>query len=357
MNTNNTDILTTEYIKCDSPLNFCLLYFQFACAVVGFFLSLICIRVFMKLLSFKGKNNDLYRYLLIKSFSDMFILFITGLDQIFDPDDYYGEYSLKNYVDNYMFLKIVYLIIGIYFTYSLKLVSIFCEVLSVFNRYRLSTKKFEKFNKIPFPIVCLAVFLYSFGFYIYKFFSIQIKKFESNNFSQEIKYEFIIDDNLDNKMGYIHSSVRDGMCVLAIIFLNVLTIIEIKKMLQKKKNMFRDKNKHKTQLAEIRITIMVFLMSFIGVLAHSLQMVQYFSPDYFFYNKYECYIIIFDLIFNLCSYPFNFFLYYFFNLKFKRHFLNIIHEFLHLFGYKKTIRTIPVSIGVSVQNVKIIEFA
>ena len=128
MNTNNTDILTTEYIKCDSPLNFCLLYFQFACAVVGFFLSLICIRVFMKLLSFKGKNNDLYRYLLIKSFSDMFILFITGLDQIFDPDDYYGEYSLKNYVDNYMFLKIVYLIIGIYFTYSLKLVSIFCEV-------------------------------------------------------------------------------------------------------------------------------------------------------------------------------------------------------------------------------------
>ncbi len=354
MDSNNTTLdSSVEIIKCFSPLNFCLLYFQLSIAIAGFLLNLICVRVFVKLLSLKGNNNDLFRYLSIKSAADAYILFVMWFDQIFDPDEYYGQRSLKEYVDKLYFLKVTYLIFGFYCGYSLRLISIFSEVLSVFNRYRLLTKRFDILNKLPFGIVCLGIFSYSFGFYSYKFFSIKIINF--NNFSSENNYEYVKDKELDNKMGYIHSGVRDGMCVLVILVINILTMVEIKKLLKKKKKMFKEKNKQKNHMAEIRLTIMVFVLSFIGVLAHSLQMVQYFSPDYFFFNTNECFIILFDLIFNACSFPFNFFLYYFFNLKFKKHFSNMVFEFLNLFGLKKATQPIPVSHCVSVQQINIIE--
>jgi hypothetical protein len=192
--------------------------------VASFFLNLFCILVYFKLVrSLKDKHShDLFKYLLTKSIVDTYISFLLNLKLIFNSD-----YSQKLGVDRAYGLKVFYLIFGIYSTFSLQLISIFLEVAAAFNRYRCLKVELKLFDRFQFKYSILSMFAYSFSFYAYKFVSRQVVSKSQNNTSE---YEFKYMD-LDYEMGYMHTIVRDGICVLAIILLNILTMYDLKGVL------------------------------------------------------------------------------------------------------------------------------
>ena len=334
---NATDLsIPLEITQCDDPLKFSILYLQVSLSVLGFFLNLICIKIFSKIVLVKSKNNDLSKYLLLKSLTNAYIVLCLTLHPIFDLENTFDNPALKSRVDEIYWLKVVYLILGIYFKYSLVLTSLFCEIAASFNRYRLATNRFIKFNKLPVEIVIICMILYSFGFYSFKFVSIQIIQIASinqtTNGTLKNSYNYLTTD-LDDTVGFVHSSVRDGLCVAILILINFFTAIEIKRILQKKSALIiKNKGKLKAQAADTRLTIMMFIMSFSCVIAHGLQIIQYFSPRSFIINSNECISLAFDLVFFLFNNQIDFFYYYFFNLNFKRIFNGFIYDFVEIFG-------------------------
>jgi hypothetical protein len=190
------------------------------------------------------------------------------------------------------------------------------EVAATFNRYRALKFQLKIFDKIQFKFVIAGMFVYSFGFYVYKLVSIQVVP---NSQKNNTEYQYYSTD-LDDKMGYMHTIVRDGLCVLAIILLNILTMYELKSILMKKSVLKNASNNNdKTRNVDKRLTLMVICMSAITFIGHSLELIEYFSSRDSFFNRNLCFITAKKLLFWL-SYQINFFAYYFFNLKFKQSF-------------------------------------
>jgi hypothetical protein len=295
--------------------------------VASFFLNLFCTLVYFKLLRFlKDKNsNDLFKYLFIKSIVDTYLSFLMILQFIFNDT----KYSQQLGVNRVYGLKVFNLIFGFYFLFSLELISIMLEVAATFNRYRALKFRLKIFDKIQFKYVILCMFVYSFGFYVYKFVSRQVVPNTQYN-TTEFQYK---DTDLEAKMGYMHTIVRDGLCVFAIILLNILTMYELKSILMKKNVLTNSSSSDKTQNLEKRLTLMVICMSSIAFSGHSLMLLQYFSHKDSFFKKNGCFYTITQLLFWF-SYQINFFVYYFFNLKFRKCFKLICMSILEKISFK-----------------------
>ena len=292
--------------------------------VTSFCLNLMCILVYAKLFRSNkiiNKTNDLFKYLLVKSMVDTYLNFLLILELFFA-----GAYTKNLGIDKIYGLGIFFLIFGIYFMFSLELVSIMIEVAATFNRFRKIKSKFKLFDRIPFECVIVGIFVYSFGFYSYKFASTNVSKIESKN---ETSYS-IQKTDLDTSMGYMHSIVRDGLCVLAIIVFNIWTMYEMKNVLIRKRSLT---NVSTRDNIEKRLTLMVICMSLITIVGHGVILIRYFSPRGSFLKENQCCLAFSETLFWF-SYQINFFLYYFFNLKFKKCFLRLSLSFLGKTGFK-----------------------
>ena len=163
-------------------------------------------------------------------------------------------------------------------------------------------------------MVILLSCVYSFGFYSYKFISLQVVE-SSNNISTD---GYVVQtEEIDKTMGYIHTTLRDGLCVLLIIVLNILTVIQIRNMLSKKKNLTKGSKSERVQNAETRLTLMVFTMSTLTFIGHGFNFVAYVNPKNNFFWANGCYRTLKYVLFWY-SYEINFFFYYFFNLNFQK---------------------------------------
>ena len=217
--------------------------------------------------------------------------------------------------------------------YSAQLISILCDVASCFDRYRLFTTKFRALNRISYKLVILVICMFSFAFYIYKIIGFKITRHITfvNNHTQ-IRYILnsseLIPNNISDKnskiLEFIHSFIRDGVCVFAILLLNVLTLVEIRRAMFKKKNLIRQRSNEsqntkrtfKAQRAQIRLTLMVFTVSTITLISHGLIFIYFFMM-----RENSCFQIISYISYEL-QYSTNFFVYLCFNLNFRRVFYN-----------------------------------
>ena len=295
-------------------------YLEITFSSFSFFLNLACIAVFIRMIRSQKKNEDLFKYLLVKSFADSYLSISHSFLSIFG-----GIYSDNVGIRKFYFLQIITIIFEYYFLFSLQLVSIFCEIVSSFNRYKISINKFKFLDKISYKIVIAVMFVYSFAFYTYKFFSLQINETANNN--SEVRYQ-LVQNELDGKMGYVHSFVRDGLCVLIIIVINVLTVIQLKKILMMKKTLIKDSKSQKIESAETRLTLMVLTMSTLTFCGHGLILLNYLQLVSFSENK--C-LSTFGQSIYWFTYQINFFLYYLFNLNFKKIVNFIFIKFYKLF--------------------------
>ena len=157
------------------------------------------------------------------------------------------------------------------------------------------------------------MFLYSFTFYIYKFYEIKIVQSDDNS----SEYYFISSPYDFSSVGLVQSIIRDGALVVIIIFLNVATIVQMRSLLAKKKKLVRTMSKEKAASIENRLTLMVLTISTIAIVAHGLLLIYYISSSDSFFQTNICFEMFTFLVYSF-SYTINFSLYYFFNTNFKK---------------------------------------
>ena len=285
-------------------------YIEKIMGAIGSLLNILCIIVFLKLIRKKASRGDMYKYLLFKSAIDTCVLLRNFL-YIFI------ECKVCGFNKFYAF-KLIELILFVYFSFVTQLISMLCELAANFDRYKILSKKCKAFNGITYKYGISGMLIYSSLFYLYKFFERTIVKRHSkiNNSTTEyyslIYTKFGISDQVI-VFDFIHSLIRDGLIVMMMFTLNMMTLCAIKKILAKKKNLTKSFNE-KNHRSEIKTSIMLLVTSVIAIVGHSLYFV--FNIPWFVFHVSECMYPFINFVYYL-SFTVNFFVYFFFNKHFR----------------------------------------
>ena len=298
-------------------------YIEISILIIGIILNFICVIIFYKLMRNSSQNDNLNKYLLIKSIVDtLMYVHIMVIKSI----------SLSKANKPYLY-QVFRLIFFRYVLFILELMSMFLEIVSILNRYFTFTKINKRFEKFGFKSAMFLMSIYSFGFYAYRFFDEQIElvvDVKTNSTSYKLNSNKL--DGISIIFDYIHSIVRDGICVLLIFILNILTLIKLKKVMKKKMNLqsksiYKDKRLNETGF---RLTKMVVATASITFFGHILTLIEYIFVNVIYID--DCFSAFSSFTFFSCN-SFNFVLYYYFNLNFKRLFLSFV-SYKNLFKLK-----------------------
>jgi hypothetical protein len=288
-------------------------------SICGFFLNLINIIVFFNIANSKQSSNaNLFKYLLTKSICDFYILgFGVGFGVI---DSYF-----KTQIQKYYAICIFRFIFDEYLCFVFQLISMFCEVASSFNRYRSIANRFQFLNKFSFKFKLILMVSYSVLFYVYKFFQKNCATYKTvNSTSLYYKlehYSYFLHSPQDYALSIIHSVIRDGICSLIIIILNIFIFSFMRKVFTNKiefnKNGSKNNNLQakKIERSQKNLIYMVFTTSFFTLIGHLLMFIYYLPIQLLRFNN--C-LRSFSLLFFYLGFSISFFSYFCFNLHFKR---------------------------------------
>ena len=290
-------------------------YIEKTIASISLLLNTLCLIAFAQIV--RCTKQDIYKYLLYKSFIDILISLRFTLKSVFNCTDCQLETSYA--------IKVFYIIFFIYVDYALELLTMLCEVVACFNRYRFVTKTWEFFEKFSYKFVLLTITIFSFLFYVYLFFDRQINSITKSKNETIVTYFSIQQNSLGTTtivLGYVHSVMRNVLCVAFIFIVNVLTLCSVKRVLDKKKLLVNvtsgvknAKILSKAERAELRLTFMVLLTNLVIVVAYGMSFVKWLNIKAV--DQSKCFVTI-NYIIYLMSFVLNFFIYYYFNLSFKK---------------------------------------
>lgn len=310
---------TTGFYFCKQLKIFYDFYLQLFIGLTGSALNLICIITFLRVILSLNKKEDIYKYLLFESINDTYFTLRISLRYIFDCQN-------ECLVDQVYILKLFNLIFLIYAGYVAQLFSVFCQIASSLNVYLTIIGKSKIFERISYKMAIFLMSLFSFGINSYKLIVLRVLSGIKENSNETIYWiQGDILEDLGDVLDDLHAILRDCICVIIILIMNILIAIEIKKSISKKRNMMRANsishaNKERIRRAEIRLTAMIFTISTITLVSHGLNFFGYMYDE--IYNN-DCFNS-FLMIIYLGSYSIKFFLYYFFNLIFQQVFNNFI---------------------------------
>ena len=314
-------------------------HIKFGISIGGFVLTFINIVTFSRIIKENNLKDNLFKYLLTKSIIDFYI--ITD-NILFGVIDLYFKKSIEKY---YPFC-IIRFIIDEYIGFSCQLISMFCEVASCFNRYRSISNRFKFFDKIHIGFKLSIMFIYSGMFYSYKLFQKRCKMYQSFNSSVEIvwkleHYQHFLNTPIDFAFSLIHSLIRDGLCSLFIICLNIMLFFRMSQFYTNKIRLNKSKTSNKKSDKEIKLekqqknlVYMVLATSTFTLIGHILMFVYYLPFEVIANNR--C-LRMFSLIFFYLSISINFVSYFIFNLHFRKFILfNLFSSVSRVtFGYFK----------------------
>ena len=293
-------------------------HIKFSISIAGFCLNLINIIIFIKINRLKTQSNDnFFKYLLIKSICDCYVMAFGVIFGVLDI--YYNQTIVQKYYE----LCIFRWIFDEYLCFVCQLISMFCEVASSFNRYRSITNKFQFLNKISFKFKLLFILIYCFGFYTYKYVQKKCNFSKSGN-STIVKLEIpasFFNSPTDFGISLTHGLIRDGLCSVIIIILNLLTFIYMNEFLTSKMELHGRKVNIKIERAQKNLTYMVFSTSCFTLIGHLLMFVYYLPVQVLRDNR--C-LRSFSLLFFYFSFSINALFYYIFNL----HYKSLINKYL-----------------------------
>lgn len=328
------DMYEEEEQFCNSVMNIYSTYVERLIGGMGCFLNIICILVLLHPTIRNHKNSHMFKYLLLKSFVDALFLFGSLIKPFFICEDC-GMLQSKSYL-----FILFYWVYFLYICFDCQLLSVLCEVAANFDRFNSITQKFTCYTKklFSYKIISIVMILYSTLFYIYKFYEFKII---------EVNVIDVIDDEtIEYKMynlsytnfgvssasltiGFIHSLVRDCICVSITFFLNIMTILSMKKALKNKKRLLRGypRTVYKRAIrAEYNLTIMVSITSFFSIFGHGLAFVIYLPINTFVIDRDYCLMAFVSFAYYM-PYCINFFFYLLFNKNFKRALLSVFLQF------------------------------
>jgi len=313
MNFNDTTKIKSVF--CESLTDVYNNYIEKSIGIFGFITNLCCILVFIKIV--RLQKSDIYKYLLYKSILDAYICLRITFKSILNCQDCI--------VEHFFTLKVIYLVFFIYIFYAVEFISIYCQIVSCFNRYRVVTFHFKILEKITYKIVLASITCYSLLFYIYQLFDNKIVLSQKMNSTKDMFS--ITNSNLGEAsfvFGYIHTFMKDFVGLISILVLNILTLYSVRHSLSKKKLIVSIKRSNKdNEKAELRLTVMVMATSVILFIAYGLSIIKWLKIPVLQTNK--CFITLAYIIYWL-SFTVNFFFYYYFNLNFKQIAFNFLKK-------------------------------
>ena len=291
-------------------------------------LNMFCSIAFI---SSRDLNKEIFKYFLIKSICDAILFSRNTLNYIADNC---GQDCIL--ITSH---TICYIRFGFYYFVgrSMILASMIFSVAASFNRFRKSRNTFLFFNKIPFWFKLISIFLYSFGYYWYIFTGDEpCRQYfsKSNTTYYSFANKIFRDTTYGVYLELFHSIIRDCVCLVLIIVLNILTLIFLKVSFARKRDLTTsNKSKlksnnllaSKAQLAEKKLTLMVAATSIINIFGHILLFIFYFPLDVL--KKNFCLKDFANLLLYI-SLAINFFIYYAFN----KHFSNYVNKIIQKFS-------------------------
>ena len=315
------------------------LYSKIVIGFIGTALNLASMAVYANprmshLLNNKAKINNI---LLFKSLSDLITLFRLVLVNLIRPD----------WSTNYAYFLFAH-IYTYYISFISQLSSMLFDVAVSFDRYVIVANRFLFFTRINYRYLVAVIYIYSALFYIFKFFQFNYatqltmnKTMPTTDKSPLIDAEFAY-STASRALGIIHSIQRDFLCVSLIIVLNVLLLVKIKRLLNKKRTLKSTTRSSVSTLsigkrqsstttaatlsenqredsAELNLTIMVILTGLTAIIGHTTSIMAYLSNEELY--KIDCFNLVNYTLYFL-SYTVTFFFYVAFNKRFREIFLD-----------------------------------
>lgn len=331
MNYNKTNQTVLDSIKY--------IFDNYLVTIINFFgsiLNLFSAYIFKKILDSQieqrnssfSSNKRMYQYLFFKSISDSF----SQIFMILSPF-YFCE---KFLISLTLVMNLWYIIFYWFIADCLTTVSGLLEIAATFDCYISINNRIKWIKeKKSFLTILFLIYFLSFCYHLFYFFMLNItKRVELNSLNQTIT-KYSVEYNFKTpfkELNYIESFFRGFVVLFLLLIINLAILIELKKA-SKRKDEFHSSsirsvssntvtnnkviNKRKlcksAERRKIMMIFTIFIIYFIGQTSYVIN--NFFSSEYLF--KFS--VFLFDF-----SYSIYFFVYLFFNLKFREIFLSII---------------------------------
>jgi hypothetical protein len=261
-------------------------------------------------------SYKMYEYLLIKTIFDMVIVLMNIVTII---GVYVGGFSL-------MFV-VSYSILGFYFLEASYLASSLIDVMANFDCAISIENKLQIFkSKCLFKGITISIILFSFGYKTYELILKGIVKYESINTLNETVTAYtseskgLVSQKVHTGIVLAEGLIRDLIVLVLLVVINIFILIKMIQINKRRKNLQKSSTQQQSghsladraQNQKLKMIIALFITHFIGhfpILVRNLTFEQD-TPFWAFWTIYS------ETIMRL---PFmtNFFIYYYFNNKFR----------------------------------------
>jgi hypothetical protein len=310
---------------CDEVFEIYLLYVERILCVAGFFLNSLCVVAFLSTNVIHNYQGNMFKYLLWKSFCDLYIC-LRKLVLTFYINDCLDCFLKSNRV-----MCVINLIFLTYLGFVILLLSMLLEIALNLDRYKTITNRFKFLEKFSFNFSISMLAAFSFLIYTYIFIDFDCESVKIGNTTEIIYQTSVIENDASHIVRFfIHGLLRDGLCVLIIVALNVMTILFLNKTFSKKMKIatIACNPNSKIERSQRNFNNMILTTSLITVLGHSLSFVSYLLT-LVGYSDF-CFITVDNLLFHV-SYSINFFVYYIFNRNFRIYFKSRFWKLVNYF--------------------------
>jgi hypothetical protein len=318
---------------CDNFADFYNTYLDLFISFIGSILNILCIIGFLNIKEIRHqRKTNVFRYLLAKSVVDSYTLLRNLIfSSVFCP-------VVDCFLTRYYVSCNISLVFNNYIGRISLLMSILLELAANFNRYRIITNKFIFLNKISIYFKFLLIILYCFSFYVYIFFQ-ENCLIPDQSLNETMSYYIYVTNFTNTELGiglkFMHTFIRDVICIILIMVLNIFTLIFMRQSFKRKRELAfnpqssqsankNDQNR-KLEKSENNLTYLVLTSSLINILGHIILFINMLPINSI--KSDSCFNSIAPFLLYF-SYSINFFVYYFFNKHFKSYFkTNLIKIF------------------------------
>ena len=323
---NNSSIVDNN---CNDIYLFYQRYISLTISAFNIIFNSLNVAILIRLIRDNSKKSEFFIFLLIKSITDAFIGFRFILRDVVEKILYYPN-SFKS---SSFFVILIYIIITKYLSWSFILISRISECFASFNRLIDLLISIKRLNKVIVRACYISLIIFSFTFYIYRFFEYQVVKlnssYNSSNLIQQYGFVRIKHSYLLDVIDFIHSLIKDIIFVSASVIIDIITFLLIRKSFKKKRTMTKRNEKHKSiskkERAEIRTLIMITVTSCIALIGHLGSFLQNLpiEPNIF---ENKCLLTVGEIFYEM-TFSINFIIYVIFNRRFRDIFLSFLHKF------------------------------
>jgi hypothetical protein len=289
--------------------------FNYSSVIFSFLSAFIWLRVIRNEQQ-QQQKGQMFKYLFVSSLIEA-IYFTLG-----SPDPEFFS-NIKNMTESSAW-KIWHIYFYSYTCFSLITLSNYLELLATFDCYIVIKNKFrfmhtKKFFNIILATLTAVCFILNFNYTLERLKLIQVNNQTTNN-DYEFEYYFV-DDDLTILIGYykaVVSFTREALPLILLLIVNILILKTLKEVMKKKREIQNRKNDITASKAELNKLKMIIAICLDYYLLRTPLIIYYvINIDLnniiwycLYYYGYASYIL---------SYSLKFFIYYFFNKKFKEY--------------------------------------